>query len=193
MYRIRVTVSVLLLLLVPAAAIALWAGPLVKAAQASTMQDAGATISPSGGDYGNVEVGETKSITFTVKNTTSDGDWYIVGRHLEGTDNAADVKSFKANDSKCGMDMDDDYQAGDSCQFTIDFTPTSTGDKEATYDLITYGDVEADLEVFLSGTGTSASTAADLASLQSGAVPTIAGLLAIVALGFVGFVLYRHS
>lgn len=96
-----------------------------------------ASSSPASWDFGNVEVGETVTKTFTITTANLTGN-LTVGMYLGGQGMSTTTNSIA--------------QAATSTDVTVSFTPASTGLKE---DLLTIsgGGLAASLDISITGTG----------------------------------------
>ncbi|HEY1048420.1 MAG TPA: choice-of-anchor D domain-containing protein, partial [Prosthecobacter sp.] len=100
-------------------------------------------------DFGDVAVGSTQGLSFVIKNTGTD-DLYLTGSTRvarSGTD--AGLFSVVAQPTNLIV-------AGDSVSFTLNFTPTSEGDKTAQISISNTDSNESPYRVNLTGSGLSA-------------------------------------
>lgn len=125
-----------------------------------TGAQANLALAPASANFGTVQVGQTASATFVLRNTGT-GSATLTGLTFGGTDAAR--FSFSGNTCTAGGAL----SAGTSCVINVVFTPTTVGAANAEVRLTASGASVASLVASLTGTGAPAPAPVLAASLGS--------------------------
>lgn len=121
-------------------------------------------VVPSSHDFGDIDVGQAGSQVFTITNEGDPGTVLEIGQvGLDGPDAA----EFEIIADTCS---DRDVPKGDSCAVTVEFRPSSAGDKTAMLVLPSNDPDSSSTEVGLTGTGVVPSASVAPASHDFGEV-----------------------